>query len=251
MPHVSIDTTCALALRSAAASLSRSFTRVLLRFLQSLHDHGRAELAPGGRDLAAAVDAATADPATGPAVNRLLESWHRDAVPDLPGAPLAFHPAAAQWGAHLLFRAACLTAFRDLGESDIARWLKRDPMPDAASPAAHFSADLCLRHWADLYRMARARSEDDPLVKAMHDLAVTVPLAAPGMHHAPDPAHPVFRHAGLAQLFAERALEHSDTTCLALPEIHRLVRSKLGAYAAGLGRGLLPPALHSDSDSDP
>lgn len=219
---------------------------MLLRFLQSLHDHGRAELAPGGRDLAAAVDAATADPATRPAVTRLLESWHRDAVPDLPGAPLAFHPAAAGRGAHLLFRAACLTAFRDLGESDIARWLQRETMPDAATPEAHFSADLCLRHWADLYRMARARSEDDPLVKAMHDLALIVPLAAPGMHLAPEASHPVFRHAGLAQLFAERALERSDTTCLALPDIHRLVRSKLGAYAAGLGRGLLPPDLPSD-----
>ena len=112
-------------------------------------------------------------------------------------------------------------------------------MPDAADPAAHFSADLCLRHWADLHRMARARSEDDPLVKVMHALAANFPLSAPGMERAVDFSHPVFRHAGLAQLFAERSLARADTTCLALPEIERLVRSKLGAYTAGLGRGLL------------
>lgn len=210
---------------------------MLIRFLHTLHDHGRAELAAGGGNLAAAVDAAASNDSA--AVARLLESWHGEAVLDLPGAPLAFHPVAAQWGARLLFRAACLVAYRELGESDIARWLQRDPMPDAADPAAHFSADLCLRHWADLHRMARARSEDDPLVKVMHALAANFPLSAPGMERAVDFSHPVFRHAGLAQLFAERSLARADTTCLALPEIDRLVRSKLGAYAAGLGRGLL------------
>ena len=210
---------------------------MLIRFLHTLHDHGRAELAAGGGNLAAAVDAATSDEPA--AVTRLLESWHGEAVLDLPGAPLAFHPVAAHWGARLLFRAACLVAYRELGESDIARWLQRDPMPDATDPAAHFSVDLCLRHWADLHRMARARSEDDPLVKVMHALAANFPLSAPGMERAVDFSHPVFRHAGLAQLFAERSLARADTACLALPEIDRLVRSKLGAYAAGLGRGLL------------
>ena len=117
-------------------------------------------------------------------------------------------------------------------------------MPDSLDPAAHFSADLCLRHWPDLYRMARARSEDDPLVKAMHDLTKDIPLASPGMHLAVE--HPVLQqHAGLRQLYAERALERADTTCLAQPEISSLVRSKLGAYASELGRGLLSPATES------
>ena len=212
---------------------------MLIRFLHTLRDHGRAELAAGGGDLTAAVDAATADDSAMPAVTRLLESWHGEAVLDLPGSPLVFHPPAARWGARLLCRAACLVNYRELGESDIARWLQREPMPDASDPAAHFSADLCLRHWADLHRMARARSEDDPLVKVMHALAAKFPLSAPGMERAVDFSHPVFRHAGLAQLFAERALERADTTCLAIPETDRLVRSKLGIYASELGRGLL------------
>jgi hypothetical protein len=106
-------------------------------------------------------------------------------------------------------------------------------------PAAHFSADLCLRHWADLHRMARARSEDDPLVRMMENITTNIPLTAPGMNlPSVDVSHPMFHHAGLAQLFAERALERSDTTCLALPLIHQLIRSKLGAYVAILGCGL-------------
>ena len=68
-------------------------------------------------------------------------------------------------GALLLFRAACLAAFREIGEAEIPELLHGGLAPAAGEPAAHFSADLCLRHWPDVYRMARARSEDDPLVK--------------------------------------------------------------------------------------
>ena len=219
--------------------------RVIVRFLHTLHDHGQGELAAGSVDLAAAVDAETTEEATLATVTRLLESWHRNAVLDLAGPALDFHPAAARWGAHLLYRAACLVAYRNLEEKDIVRWLQRDPMPDQSDPAAHFSADLCLRHWASLYRVARAVSEDDPLVKIMESIATAAPLTALGMHRAVDPDHFIFRHAGLTQLFAERALERSDTTCLALPPVHQLVRSKLGSYAAELGRGLLPTEIAS------
>lgn len=224
---------------------SRCQQRVIIRFLHSLHDHGRGELAAGGVDLAASVDAETSDEATKSTVTRLLESWHRNAVLDLAGPPLPFHPAAARWGANVLYRAACLVAYRHLEENDIVRWLQRDSMPDLSVPAAHFSADLCLRHWASLYRMARALSEDDPLLKIMESIATSAPLAAPGMHRVVDPHHFIFHHPGLTQLFAERALERSDTTCLALPSVHQLVRSKLGSYAAELGRGLLPTEIAS------
>lgn len=217
---------------------------VLTRFLHSLHVQGRAELAAGSLDLQTAIDVAT-DGKTERAALRLLEQWHESAVLDLPGPALAFHPHAAQWGAHLLFRASCLVAFRDLGENDIARWLRGTAMPDADDPAAHFSADLSLRHWAALYRMARALSEDDPLVKEMERIALVAPLAAPGMHRQADASHSLFLHAGLAQLFAERALERADTACLAIPAIHSLLRSKLGNYAVELSHGLLLTVIAS------
>jgi hypothetical protein len=213
---------------------------VLLRFLQSLHDSGRAELAPPGREWSKVVTAAGNDAGEKQRCIQLLGAWHQEAVLDLPGPPLPFHPAAAWWGAVMLFRAACLVCFREMEVTDIVALLRREPMPDSHDPAAHFSADLCLRHWPDLYRMARARSEDDPLVKAMHDLAKDIPLSAAGMHLAAE--HPVLAHTGIRQLYAERALERADTACLAQPEISSFVRSKLGAYASELGRGLLSPA---------
>jgi hypothetical protein len=218
---------------------------VLLRFLQTLGDSGLAEIAPPERDLAACLRKAGGDPAESRQVGRLLEDWHGEALLDLPGPPLAFHPDAARWAALLLFRAACLASFRDLGEAEIREFLSGRPLPDAADPAAHFSADLTLRHWPALFRMARARSEDDPLVGLMHRLAATFPLSSPGMHLELADDSPVFHHAGLHQLFAERALERADHACLARPATAALIRAKLGAHAAELGRGLLSPALES------
>lgn len=175
----------------------------------------------------------------------MLESWHAEAVMDLAGPALGFHGEAAIWGSVLLFRAACLVSFREIGEKEIHELLQGDPMPDSSNPAAHFSADLCLRHWPHLYRMARARSEDDPLVKVMHGLAVEFPLSCLGMNVAVSADSVVLRHAGLRQFFAERALERADHASLAVPEIGTFVRSKLGAYSATLGRGLLSSSLES------
>lgn len=172
----------------------------------------------------------------------MLGVWHSDAVMELPGPPLEFHPEAAMWGATLLFRAACLLCFREIGEHEIRALLQQPQMPDVASPAAHFSADLCLRHWPELCRMARAQSEDDLLVKVMYELAAHFPLSSLGMNL---PTLPSFRHAGLRQFHAERALERSDHASLAIPEIGALVRSKLGHYATRPGGGSLTLPLES------
>ena len=231
-------------MRGSAGNLLETQVPVLSRFLKSLHDSGRAELAPESRDLTADLRAAGKDPGELRKLRRMMEDWHEDAVLDLPGPPLAFHPQAAVWGAILLFRAACLATFRDIGETEIHELLQGDPLPDGSNPAAHFSADLCLRHWPDLYRMARARSEDDPLVKVMHELAAMFPLSSLGMN-LPATNNQLPPHPGLHQFFAERALERADHAGLADPKTGALVRLKLGAYAATLGRGLLPPTPES------
>ena len=82
-------------------------------------------------------------------------------------------------------------------------------------------------------------SEDDLLVKGMLDLAADFPLSSLGMDLGPSAANPLPSHAGLGQLFAERALERADHAWLAVPETGALVRSKLGRYGATLGRGLV------------
>ena len=211
---------------------------MLSRFLQTLAETGRAELPWPGRDVEAFAKEAAGNELDRSESLRLLADWHAEAVTDFPGPPPRYHPQAALWGAVMCFRAACCICFREIGEGAIAQLLP-DPAP-ADDAAAIFSADLCLRHWPDLARIARARSEDDPLVRAMQRVAIRVPLSSLGMHIPVDPAHPLFRHAGLRQYFAERALERADHACLAVPEIAAIIRAKAGAYTASLGRGLLP-----------
>lgn len=214
---------------------------VLSRFLQTFAESGRAELPWPGRDVEDFIASAGKDDLDRREANRILSAWHSEAVVELPGAPLAYHPRGAMWGAMMCYRAACFICFREISEAAIRRLLPEEPLPDAASPEAIFSADLTLRHWPEFFRMARARSEDDPLVTAMRRLAAQVPLSSLGMHIPVDPTQALFRHAGLRQLFAERALERADHACLAVPEVAEFIRAKLGAYGSALGRGLLPP----------
>lgn len=231
-----------MAVPSIIRSLKPPFTRVLADFLQTLARDGRARLPWPEQDVEALVARAGKDEADLRQAERILESWHQEAVLDLPGPPLNYHPRAALWGALMTFRAAAFICFREIEAGTIQRLLPDEPLPDAGIPEAIFSADLCLRHWPMLTRLARSHSEDDPLVVAMHRLAAQVPLSALGLQIPADPAHPLFRHAGLRQLFAERALERADHACLALPEIATFLRSKLGTYFHSLGRGLVPPA---------
>jgi hypothetical protein len=215
----------------------------LVRFFQSLHDSGRPELEPGDGDLAGQVRMAGSDQAELRILTRLLGEWHAAAVLDLPGKALPFHEEAAVWGAVVLFRAAGLVCFREIAEADVRELFEGQILPGGGNAAAHFSADLCLRHWPAIYRMARARSEDDVLVKVMWGLAMKFPLSSLGMNLTGLSNRDLPDHAGLRQLFAERALERADTAGLAVPEIDALIRLKLGNHGATLGRGLLssPP----------
>lgn len=212
---------------------------LILRFLSTLRETGRAELASPGRVPVEMIRLAGSDPEERKSIHRLLHGWHEEALRDLPGPPLPYHAAGAEWGAVRLVRAACFLGYRDIEPEEIPKGLPGTPLPDAELPEAHFSADLALRHWADLFRMAQALSEDDPLVAAMKELAKTTPLAAPGMEVVLPEDSPVFRHPGLCQLLAERAYARKDRVLLNQPRIASLVRAKLGAYVTELGSGLL------------
>lgn len=143
----------------------------------------------------------------------------------------------------MIFRAAALICFREAGEETVRALMEDQELPDSGSPAAHFSADLCLRHWADLALMARRISENDPLVPAMHSLATNLPLAAMGLELPLPGEHCVYEHIGLRGMLAERAMERNDHAALNHPVIHATLHAGLGAYATVLGRGILPPAL--------
>lgn len=158
---------------------------------------------------------------------------------DLPGPPLEFHGEAALWGAVKLFQAACMTCFRDVGAMEVEHLMTATDMPDAENPAAVFSADLCLRYWPDLHRMARARSEDDILVVCMRSMAERFPFSAAGLRVRADPGHVVMRHPGLRQMYAERLMAQADTAGLAAPGLRDFILSKLGLHPDVSGAGLL------------
>lgn len=212
---------------------------MLLRFLHTLHHTGRAELETTEREALAYLQTIREPGRHLQDVEKIMAEWHAAAALDCPGKAPAFHTAAAIWGAILLFQAAVYTAFRSIEPEEIIQALENQTMPDAENPAAHFSADLCLRHWPDLYRMAQAQSQEDQLVTHMRELARQFSLSALGMNLADPPTPPILEHSGLRQLFAERALERSDHAALAHPVIHELIRAKLGAHASIFSRCLL------------
>ncbi|MDB6079601.1 MAG: hypothetical protein JWO82_3348 [Akkermansiaceae bacterium] len=214
---------------------------MLTRFLQTLSGTGLAELPWPGKDVTPFIRDLGKDPHDRHQATKLLANWHTAAVAELPGPPLPFHPAAALWGAMMTARAAAMICFRQIDKPSIELLLGGRDLPDPETPAAHFSADLCLRHWAGLARMARSLSEDDPLVLAMHAFTGQVPLSSIGLELPLPLEHPIFLHSGLRQLLAERAMDRSDQAALAHPLVAATLRTKLGAYTATLGRALPSP----------
>jgi hypothetical protein len=213
---------------------------MIVRFLETLERTGYAEITARTGPVEVWIAAAGSAPDEVSRCHALLARWHREAVADLPGPPLPLDVRAAFHGALLLFRAACLAAFREPGENVIRDLLADDLLPAADDPAAHFSADLCLRHWPRLCRMARACAEDDPLVVRMREIAAAIPLSALGLETGATPAAPCFRHPGLFQWFAERAVALSDHAALTHPETAAFIRAKLGAFTSLLTEHTVP-----------
>ncbi len=213
---------------------------MILRFLSSLKESGRAELAMPGSEILTTIRACGRDPGELAALDRMLRDWHELALQDLPGPPLDYHGDAAIWGALRLFRAACFLSFREIEPEEIAFGLPGLPMPDLLNPAAHFSVDLCMRHWPALFRMARALAGEDPLIEAMMKTIAQLPLAAVGIPIPMPEESPVFDHPGLCQILAERACLQRDHRLLSHPRVRALTISKLGIYRNELLPNLLP-----------
>ncbi|MEM0968923.1 MAG: hypothetical protein AAGJ31_06210 [Verrucomicrobiota bacterium] len=206
---------------------------MILLFLQSLRESGRPVLDPPENGLLKAVLAGGGE-GEWSEVRELLEGWHGEEVLSFPGEPLPFHAEAAQWGAEVLFRAACFSSFREIVEAEVVHAFDGAALPDAEEPAAHVCADLCLRHLAAMTRIVEQVSEDDALVPCLLHIASCVPLSAVGMGLPLPEKSPVLHHPGLIRLLAERALERGAKEVLADPRVDRLSRAGLGAYASKL-----------------
>ena len=193
----------------------------------------------------ACLAATEAAAATDPAVGQMLHSWHREDVLHIGGPPLAFRESSARHGALLLFRAAWCFLFPATPAEDVITLLT-PPCPHA-SACDLWSADLTLHWLPDLARLCRHSHQPDALPLAIQLAAARWPLSAAALPPAhttvpPQPAawESLTSHAGLRQLFTDRALAAQSSQQLAHPEISATARISPGPACPHLA-ALLPP----------
>jgi len=205
----------------------------LLRFLRQLFDHGRVTVEPEANP---GVDAA--------ALNELLREFDALYRRQLPGELPALNLEAAVYAATTLYRGAQLLAYRDLGAEDIAAALNNGPPPGQGtdSPAEQYSVDLCLHFLPDLVRLARAASQDDPLVARLMQLGSCWPLSSVGISGvALDDTSQrridgLSGHPGLWRLYVDRVLLTGDAARLTHDKTKLAAQAAVGAYSQLAGK---------------
>ena len=139
-----------------------------------------------------------ADPAgRADAVAVLRAAFDRAAL-DVAGPPVGFDPGAA-YGAAVALARACWHVAGPGGGEPVSEYLAGEP----ATPAAHLSADVCLRLLPAVYLRAKVRVPE--LARELDALLRRWPLSGvlADLDGAPATA-PEFDHPGLRQLYAER-----------------------------------------------
>ena len=136
--------------------------------------------------------------------DRLLADEERRWRDEMPGAAPAYCGQAARHGAIVLYRACQFVVFRDMEADFIGQELDRD-VGQRLSPSVHYSVDLTLRFLPDVVRLARGRSEEDPLVGHLIRLAGKWPLSAVGIEGAMEHEVATLVEDGcLLRLYADR-----------------------------------------------
>lgn len=149
----------------------------------------------------------------------------------------ALDPEAGLWAAVRLYHACQFLVIRELPAEAIVETFPESPKgpPSPLRPDAIYSVDLVLRALPALVRMVRTAAANDPLLAALHRLALQWPLSSVGMTLAPGIPSPegvsaLAAHPALAQLYVDRILELSDLSRLGNPSIDARVLAALGAH---------------------
>lgn len=161
----------------------------------------------------------------------LLQRAYADDAVHQPAPVPAFEAEAALWAARYLYRAVQLTVVRELDDTAVRVWLRQFPGP--ATPEAHYSVDLLLRHLPDLLRLCQGLAPADALVQHLQATLQYWPLSAVGakLSELPDPA-PILAHPGLRLLYADRLLAARDLPLAQHPAARELLREVLGQFSA-------------------
>lgn len=179
------------------------------------------------------------EPTDLPAAEALLRDHYADDLRELPGAAPAFDAAAAGWAAAFLYHTVQLALVRELDETVVQAQLA--DFTGEITPAAIYSADLCLRYLPDLLRLAKGLAPGDALVARLRATAGQWPFSFVGTEGAEgnadgaaDAEARVLAHPALRQEYVDRIIRAQDRVRAARPHLAPLVHAALGQYAATL-----------------
>lgn len=149
---------------------------------------------------------------------------------DLPGDAPDRDETAGLWAAQLLFFACQAIVCRDL-DTDEVRPRVLALCPVKRSPAADYSADVCLRHLPEVAKLARRLAAADPVNSLIQELAAAWPLSAAGVEGVEfHGVESFWDHPTLRRFFVDRVLSHGTTAALRLPAVADAVRAAIGAH---------------------
>jgi hypothetical protein len=196
----------------------------LNQFLQTLWESGNVQVEHEVQDFAA--DDLAAAQVT-------LAEQEAQLRSEFPGEAPAFDSAAALWAAQYLYRALQLLLLRHLAEEKIQDLLQN--WPKAKTPAAIYSADLCLRHLPILLGLAKKLSPEDPLVLCLTNLASAWPFSGLDLAEADPQAEAVLlSHPSLAQAYVDRIIARRLREKAQEQTIRPWVAAALGDHAEQL-----------------
>lgn len=189
-------------------------------FLEILFDHGRVR-------VAAFSPISTEDSARAAQVLSEFEPSYRAS---LPNSPPPFHLETALHASEVVYRCCQCLVYRDLSLQEVlpAQVFR----PDGASKGTqHYSADLVFRFLPDVWRLAKAASESDPLVAYIRELGAQWPLSSIGITGIPEcDVSELLADNSLSTLYVDRVLEHRDITRLGSPQVRVGIQNALGLF---------------------
>ncbi|ACU63246.1 hypothetical protein [Chitinophaga pinensis] len=160
-----------------------------------------------------------------------LQQYYTDDINDMPGQAPPYNEKAALWAAAYLYRTIQFLLLRHLEAAELKHYLP--PFDGEQTPAAIYSADLCLRYLPDIFLLAKGISPEDPLVKILVVLAAQWPLSAATIPEvSTEGLSSILEHPSLKSTYIDRIILAKDYEKCQHPLCLPLVVEALGMHIA-------------------
>lgn len=172
------------------------------------------------------------------ATQLLHEQYNRQAL-ELTGMVPAFHPEAAVWAAHFLYRSVQLVMLRDLGEEAVNGLLT--PFHGPVSPETILSVDISFRYLPNLLGLAKGLAPEDVLVKRLQEAAAQWPFSSVGMKVESNlDIEVIMNNTCLRSAYIDRIIAARDAKRCNNILVNEHINEALGDYATVLWPGWEP-----------